>query len=47
MGEVKRRLDNERGETDRLSGEAAAERVKTRQLEREVDQLRNDVEEYR
>ena len=46
LGEVKRRLDNERAESDRLSGEAATERLKSRQLEREIDQLRNDLEEY-
>ena len=47
LGEVKRRLDHERGETDRLSGEAAAERVRSRQLEREADQLRESLEGYR
>ena len=44
---MKRRLDHERGETDRLSEEAAAERLKARQLEREVEQLHTDLEEYR
>ena len=43
---MKRRLDNERAESDRLSGEATTERLKSRQLEREIDQLRNDLEEY-
>ena len=47
LGEVTRRLDHERAESDRLSGEAAAERLRARQLEREGDQLRNDLEEYR
>ena len=47
LGEMKRRLDHERAESDRLSGEAAAERLRARQLEREGDQLRNDLEEYR
>ena len=42
-----RRLDHERAESDRLSGEAASERLRARQLEREGDQLRNDLEEYR
>ena len=45
--EVKRRLDIERSETDRLSGEATTERLKSRQLEREIDQLKNDLEEHR
>lgn len=44
---MKRRLDHERGETDRLSEEAAAERLKARQLERDVEQLHTDLEEYR
>ena len=47
LSEVKRRLDHERGETDRLSEEAAAERLKARQLEREIEQLHTDLEEYR
>ena len=44
---MKRRLDHERAESDRLSGEAASDRLRARQLEREGDQLRNDLEEYR
>ena len=47
LEDVRRRLDREKSETERLSSEAASERLRSRQLERDVDQLRESVEDYR
>ncbi len=47
MAEVQRSLEHERLENERLTADASGERLRSRQLEREVDRLRQNLEDYR
>ena len=44
---MKRTLDRERLENERLTSDASGERLRSRQLEREVDRLKQNLEDYR
>lgn len=47
LSEKNRLFDQERSENERLSSECSAERLRSRQLEREVDRLKQNLEDYR
>ncbi len=47
MTDVRRSLDHERLENERLTADASGERLRSRQLEREVDRLKQNLEDYR
>ena len=47
LAEVKRSLSHERAENERLSSDIASEKLRTRQLEREVDRVQQSLEDYR
>ena len=47
LDELKRSLGQERVENQRLMQSASSERLKSRQLEREVDKMRHNLEDYR
>ena len=47
LTELKRSLGQERDENQKLIQSASSERLKTRQLEREVDKMRHNLDDYR
>ena len=47
LAEVKRSLTNERSQNDRLMKDSSSERLRSRQMEREVNDLKHNLEDYR